>query len=144
MENQQGTGYLKVQTVSAGGAFPVEGAVVIVTDQEGKTAYSLRTDRSGLTDAVSLPAPSVALSQAPPVNGDPAPYSVYTVQVFRDGFYDIEEYSLPIFDGITALWQANLIPKTEFSPLPPNPQPQIGDVPPYTDLQFNGGDTDER
>lgn len=144
MENQQGTGYLKIQTVTAGGAFPVEDAVVIVTDSEGRTVYSLRTDRSGLTEVISLSAPSVALSQAPQSAGEPAPYSVYTVQVFRDGYYDIEEYSIPVFDGITALWQANLIPKTEFSPLPPNPPSQIGEVPPYTDLEFNGGNTDEQ
>ena len=136
MQNNQGTGYLKVQTVSARGAFPVVGAVVIVTDSEGRSIASLRTDRSGLTETLPLSAPPRSLSQSPD-NGGVVPYSTYTVQISKDGFYPVEDYSVPIFDGITALQRTNMIPFSEFSPLPPNPRPQNTETPGYPNLENN-------
>jgi len=138
MENNQGTGYLKVQTVSAEGAFPVVGAAVIVTDSDGGSVASLRTDRSGLTETLALPAPSRLLSQSPE-NGGIIPYSTYTVQISRDGFYPVDDYSVPIFDGITAIQRANMIQLSEFAPIHPNPRPQNVETPGYEDLQNNGG-----
>ncbi len=139
MQQSANTGYLKVQTVTADGAFPVEGAVIIVTDSEGSTIASLRTDRSGLTETLSLFAPSRTLSQTPE-NGGEIPYSTYTVQISRDGFYPVEDYSVPVFDGITSIQRANMIPLSEFSPLPPNPRPQYVETPGYDKLQNGGGD----
>lgn len=137
MQQNQETGYLRVQAVTADGAFPVEGAAVIVTDSDGGTVASLRTDRSGLTETIPLFAPSASLSQAPE-NGGTLPYSTYTVEISKDGFYPVEDYSVPVFDGITSIQRANMIPLTEFSPLPPNPRPQTVETPGYDEL--NGGD----
>lgn len=143
MATEENTGYLKVQAFSAGGAFPVEGAVVTVQDSEGNSVASLRTDRSGLTTLLSLPAPSATLSQTPE-NGGTIPYSTYTVRARKDGFYPVEDYFVPIFDGITSIQKVNLIPTTEFSPLGPEARPQIVDTPGYPALMNGGGLTDER
>ena len=137
MQQSQETGYLKVQTVTADGAFPLSGAVVIITDSEGNSVASLRTDDSGLTQTVSLFAPSAALSQTPE-NGGALPYSTYTIEISKDGYYPVEDYSVPVFDGITSIQRTNMIPLTEFSPLSPNPRPQTVETPGYDKLQ-NGG-----
>jgi len=138
MQNNQGTGYLKVRTTYADGAFPVEGAVVLILSEDGTDIASLRTDRSGITETISLSAPPSSLSQTPE-NGGTVPYSVYTVQISKDGFYPVNDYSVPVFDGITAIQSANMIPLSEFSPLPPNPRPQRIETPGYPQLESNGG-----
>ena len=138
MQQNIETGYLKVQTVEADGAFPVEGAVVIITDSEGRSISSLRTDRSGLTETISLFAPPASLSQSP--ESTELPYSTYTVQISKDGFYPIEDYYVPVFAGITSIQRANMIPLSEFSPLPPNPRPQRVETPGYEKLRNGGGD----
>ncbi|MBQ4066355.1 MAG: hypothetical protein IJD22_01800 [Clostridia bacterium] len=140
MQDQQGTGFLRIQAVSAGGALPVQGATVLVTDRGGESVASLRTDSSGLTPTLSLPAPPRALSQSP-ANGSVIPYSTYTVQIRRDGFYSVDDYSVPVFDGITAIQVANMIPLSEFSPLPPNPLPQRVETPGYDNLRNNESNT---
>lgn len=112
MAENQGTGYLRVQTVSAGGALPVEGALVLILDEKSKnTISSQRTDPSGLTEVLSLPAPERGLSQSP--SPEP-PYSTYTVQVSKNGYFSAFDYSVPVFDGITSFQRVNLIPMGEF------------------------------
>ena len=108
MAIDENTSYLKVQVSSAGGAFPVEDALVTVTDSSGGAVASLRTDRSGLTPLLSLPAPSAALSQSPE-NGGVIPYATYTVQVTRDGYFSVEDYFVPVFDTVTSIQKVNLI-----------------------------------
>ena len=138
MQPNQETGYLKVQTVEADGAFPVEGAVVIVTDSVGGNIASLRTDRSGLTETISLFAPPASLSQSP--ENSTLPYSTYTIQISKEGFYPIEDYKVPVFAGITSIQRANMIPLSEFSPMPPNPRPQLIETPGYDELIKGGAE----
>ena len=140
MQNTEGTGYLKIQAFTADGAFPVPDAIVTVTDSEGRSIATLRTDASGLTEPIGLAAPPLYLSQTP--EGDPfsePPYSTYTVVIRKEGYYEIDDYFVPIFDTVTAIQKANLIPLTEFSPLPPNPLPQRIETPGYPNLQNGGG-----
>ena len=134
MENKDGTGYLKIRAASANGAFPVSGALVFITDENGRTAASLRTDISGLTETVALSAPSATLSQSPS-DSKALPFAVYSVQISKDGFYPVEDLTVPVFDSITAIQSVNLIPLSEFSPYPPNPRPQIIEAPEYPDLR---------
>ncbi len=140
MQNTEGTGFLKIQASTADGAFPIPGAVVTVTDSEGKSIATLRTDASGITETIGLPAPALFLSQSPESSyPEKPPFSTYTVVIRKDGYYGIDDYSVPIFDSITSIQKANLIPLTEFSPLPPNPLPQRFETPGYPSLQNNGG-----
>ena len=67
----EGTGYLQIRVTSAGGAFPIKDAVVtvlsdpLVNGAPSSVIRTLRTDTSGLTETVPLPAPSRTLSQSP-------------------------------------------------------------------------------
>lgn len=109
-------GYLKVRVTRAGGTLPVEGAVVTVSEYgNGESAddgilYSLRTDRGGLTETVSLPAPSFTDSTRP---GNAQPFALYNVYVNYDGFYPVELVGVPVFGGIVAVQPVDLMPGGE-------------------------------
>lgn len=95
---------------------PVEGAIVHVkpyyeSGGAGDILYSLRTDESGLTDSVLLPAPPRELSQAP--EAPVLPYAEYNVTVFKDGYRITENIGVPVFDGISSVQTVNLIPLAE-------------------------------
>lgn len=105
-------GYLKISVSEAGGTIPIKGASVIISEygNGSTTLYSLITNDSGLTKTVSLDAPSQSESLTP---GSYQPYSLYTIDVYLDGYYPIESVGVPIFAGITSIQPFNLIPLSE-------------------------------
>ena len=124
MADMTGTGRLVFRVTTAQGAIPLEGAQVIVRDfnEEGTTGGGagggdtrciLYSGADGRTESVDLPAPSRSLSlEAAPPN-QPLPYALYNAQVALSGYY-IQNYSrIPLFDGITSVQQADLIPLPE-------------------------------
>ena len=110
-----GEGFLVVRVSTAGSAIPLRDALVTIRGGEevNKDLYrSYYSGASGLTEKISLPAPPRSLSEAPSVNGK-RPYSLYSIDVFKDGYQDLLFVNVPIFDGITAIQGANMIPKPE-------------------------------
>ncbi len=112
-----GEGRLLFQVSTAGGAIPLSGAEVTVrrlrsltTGEGGEVVAVLYTDEDGKTRLLPLPAPARSLSQAPMGEGMPTPYSLYDADVRMGGFYDQSYTRIPIFDGITSIQQAALIP----------------------------------
>lgn len=113
--NEEGRGFLRIRALTAGGALPVEDAVVLIMDYNddesgGALLYSLRTDEGGLTPTASLPAPPASMSQRP---GNGRPYSLYNVTVLKDGFYTVENVGVMVFDGVVAIQPVNLLPVSE-------------------------------
>ena len=106
-----GTGSIKIRTYIASDAMPLEGVVVKIygTDDYNKDVlYSLITDSNGLTKEIPLPAPPKSLSTSP---GAPqSPYSVYTVELAKEGFYPKIISNVPIFSDTTALLPIEMIP----------------------------------
>lgn len=105
-----GIGYLTVRVTTAGGAIPLEGATVVVrgnTPEDSGVRYTQRTNRDGKTQKMPLPAPPASTSGAP---GNGTPYSTYNIDVSREGYYSHTYQNVPIFDRITALQPAELIP----------------------------------
>ena len=114
MAEEKGNGYLIVKVSTASGAIPLENATVVIqgTDEDNKDVLiSLTTDRSGLTRKVMLPAPSIELSAAP--SPSRKPYSNYNIEVYRDGYYLQHYNGVPIFEGITAIQNARVVPVSE-------------------------------
>ena len=111
-ETSVGTGYLVVQVTTASNAIPLEGARVTVrqADGNGRVLYERRSGRDGRTERMALSAPLKTASLRPSAA---LPYGIYSIEVslpdYETAFYE----SVPIFDGITALQQANLIPLPE-------------------------------
>lgn len=112
-----GMGYMIVRVTTARGAIPLEGAVVTVSDylpedekERGNAIYTLKTNASGLTDKFALPAPPRALSMSP---GNGKSYLTYNIAVTKDGYYQQNYINAPVFDGITSIQTADMIPLSD-------------------------------
>ena len=105
---ESGTGFLVVQTTTANSAIPLEGAQVRILDKEGgNVIYELKSDRSGKTPRVSLKTVPRSTSLSA---GSALPYTPYHIEVTLEGYGPLVLNNVPIFDGITAIQQADLIP----------------------------------
>lgn len=105
------SGVLIVQTSIAGGALPLLGATVTVSDGGGgliTEPISVQSGASGLTEAIILPAPSPLLSQTP--SSTVRPYALYNLSVTRDGYYPFTAEKIPIFAGVRSIQPVNMIP----------------------------------
>ncbi len=109
-------GTLLVKVSTAGIFLPVEGADVrIVGASPGNRdiRYLLSTDRSGLAEQIELPTPAAALSQSP---GNEPGFSLYDIEVFKEGFYPATFLSVPLFPGVTAIQRVEMIPLPPYRP----------------------------
>ena len=118
--NMTGQGRLLFQITTAGGAIPLEGAEIIlrkyrsVTDGNGGEVISvLYSGTDGKTEILTLPAPARNLSLEPSRDGMPPPYALYNADVNLDGYYTQSYIRIPVFDGITSIQRAALIPLPE-------------------------------
>ncbi|MBO7196881.1 MAG: carboxypeptidase regulatory-like domain-containing protein [Clostridia bacterium] len=104
-------GTLRVRAYTAGGALPVEGAVVRVLgagEDNRLVSFSSLTDRDGLSDRFMLPAPPVEYSLTP----SPAelPYSVYDIEISKRGYLTKRIRGLTVFSGINSIQLIDMIP----------------------------------
>ena len=116
MNNDQGTGYgyMIVRVTTARGAIPLENAIVTIHNYDpefesgrGDIIAVYTTGRSGLTERIALPAPSRELSMSP---GGGKSYGSYNLSVTKEGYYQQYYSGVPIFEGITAIQSADMIP----------------------------------
>ena len=111
-----GRGKLQVVVRTADGVLPVADAAIRIyaSDREADNTgilYSLRSDRSGLSDTVELDAPPRSLSLTP---GNPVPYARYNIAVQKEGYGTVRNIGVPVFDGVLSTQQVTLIPLSEF------------------------------
>ena len=112
-EAMPGRGYLVVSVRAGEGAIPLEGALVTLRggdSTEGDAIASFITDRSGNTPRITLPAPPRINSESP--NGG-KPYASYSADISLDGYFTNLYTNIPIFDTITSVQTAYLIPLPE-------------------------------
>ncbi len=109
-----GTGYLVVRVSTALGAIPVAGAIVTVRDDQsseesagGAVHRVLTTNRDGKTPRIPLDAPPRQNSMTQ--NASP-PYATYHIDVEAVGYYSQTYNNVPIYDGITSIQPALLVP----------------------------------
>jgi hypothetical protein len=113
IEAMPGRGYLIVSVRAGEGAIPLEGALVTLRGgdaTEGDAIASFITDRSGNTPRITLPAPPRINSESP---GGGKPYASYSADISLDGYFSNLYTNLPIFDTITSVQTAYLIPLPE-------------------------------
>ena len=120
MENtnsNDGLGYIIVSVGSAGGAIPLPDATVRIfeyspdsTGKNGTLVTTLKTDRSGKTERIALGAPARSSSLYPSKEKS---YSTYNIEAYLEGYYPQQYINVPIFDGVTAIQNVNLIPIAE-------------------------------
>ena len=111
-------GFLLVKVSTARGVIPLEDATVILRGSTPETSgvmLSLRTNRDGQTERISLPTPPISESETP--NGA-TPYAVYNIDVAKEGYLPLTIQNVPIFPSILSIQPAVLLPAP----------PTLGDV----------------
>ena len=128
MHDPQNTavGYLVVAGSTAQNAIPIENALVTVSslDENGvaELLFTTRTNRSGQTAELPLPAPPQSSSLSP---GNPYPYARYAVTVDYDGYQPISSSDLTIFADIVATLPVYLVPLEESAIPPVTPEVRV-------------------
>ena len=120
MAEMTGQGKLVFQITTASGAIPLEGAEIILRKfrsasdgNGGEVVTVLYSGGDGKTEVLSLPAPARSLSLEPARDGAPIPYALYDAEVNLDNYFSQFYIGIPIFDGITSIQRASLIPLPE-------------------------------
>ena len=107
MQTDGSYGALQVRVMTAKGALPVGGALVLVSRTDGNDVGGVistrRTDESGLTQVIMLPTASVEGAKI----GEAVPNVRYNV---AEGFEPALFIALPIYSGVTSLQSAELVP----------------------------------
>lgn len=107
-------GWLRVETYSSNGLYPVSNSRVVVykeIDGENYFIYDLHTDSSGIVDSLELPAPSKNLSETQQPSSGPAPYATYSIFVSHPGFVSTYFENVPIFDSTVSIQAVEMLPK---------------------------------
>ena len=116
-----GQGRLVFQITTANGAIPLEGAEIILrrfrspaeSTEQGEVVAVLYSGEDGKTRVLTLPAPARSLSLEPSRDGAPVPYALYDAEVNLESFYTQSYVRIPIFDGVTSIQRASLVPLPE-------------------------------
>ncbi len=113
IEESNGYGYMIVRVTTARGAIPLENATVTIHNYDpglekgrGDVIAVYTTNTSGLTERFSLPAPPRENSLAP---GGGKSYESYGIGVSKSGYYTQHYVNVPVFEGITAIQNAELV-----------------------------------
>lgn len=101
-------GKLKVAVTAVRGLYPVKDATVTVFDGNESEIKSEKTDQSGQTGEIILPAPDKALSLDK--DNKKVPYNSYKIKVSAEGFSDETLINVPVFSGVTSLQMVVLTP----------------------------------
>lgn len=120
---------LRVRVSTALGALPLADASVTVStvpDANGARSlvYSVRTDEGGMTPPMLLPTPPLSNSLAPDSG---MPYSLYTVEIAKDGYTPLTALQIAMFPGIATVLPVSLTPLDENTPSSETDFTAIGD-----------------
>lgn len=98
-ELQPSFGTLQVHVVSEANNRPILNAQVEIYTADNFThlLYTLKTDRSGNTVVINLPAPPIEYSLQP---GENKPYSEYNIRITAPGYQTVEIYGSQILPTI--------------------------------------------
>ena len=105
------SGTLIINASSAGGALPSSGTLVRILGGEEENRdvrFSLVTDIDGISERITLPAPSRELSLSPGAS-EPS-YALYNIEISAPGFYTKRILNVAVFDGEETVQPVNMIP----------------------------------
>lgn len=106
-------GQLIVNVRTAGGAYAVENASITVynTLRTGiEMVARVRSDVSGQSPELELPAPDREESLSPGANGTGLPYANYIIQTVKEGYYSVTNNNVAVFSGVTSVQNIDMIP----------------------------------
>lgn len=125
-------GLLQIRLLEGGTMRPVQGAEVEIS-YEGDPQSEVRqytTDESGMTEAITLPAPAEIYSTQ---YSEEQPYAEYTVRARARGYEDVEVAGTEILPGVLAIQEIHMplaSPTEEFERIVIGPHTLFGTFPP--------------
>lgn len=114
-----GWGALQFEVTTGSQGNPVQGATVVVSRVvNGKRMLTriIRTDASGLTKTIFLPAPKYVYNPYRPSTN--RPFAEYTASVYANGYYPLTNINIMVEAGVKSLQPVDLIPYPESGTLP--------------------------
>lgn len=110
MQEADEIGTLQVNVTSRQTNSPVENASIALSysGEPESTIETLRTDNSGQTEIIDLPAPPLEYS----MNSDQEnqPFSLYTIQIRAEGYHPLNISGIEVFSTIKAIQNVALTP----------------------------------
>ena len=109
--NNSDYGTLQIRAYRASEALPIHNAVVKIVgagEYNTEIMISKLTDHDGLTEEIALPTPNISLSLSP--SPPSVPYSVFDIDVVKEGYYPKKIFNVPIFAGAKAVLPIEMIP----------------------------------
>lgn len=105
-----GMGRLIVTVTAGGGLFPVENAAVVISEQSGSEIAAVKTDESGKTPMLYLPAPDRDNSQRPQDSMNAAETRAqYNITVSSPGYVTAVVEGVSVFDDVTAIQKVDML-----------------------------------
>lgn len=126
-------GELQIRVNSSIGALPVENATIEIsyTGDPNSTIESVKTDRNGVTDTITLDTPPLEYSMSPSEN---QPYAEYTFRVSAPDFETITIAGAELMSGVKAIQDVSIAPtlaqSNPIDVLTIGPHTLFGDYPP--------------
>ncbi|MFR7991797.1 MAG: peptidoglycan-binding protein [Lachnospiraceae bacterium] len=110
LQDEEDSGKLTLNVQSDVQLIPIENAIINIsyTGDPGNPIATVRTDESGQTEDLTLPAPPLQYSQQP---GEMQPYSEYNISVTADGYEPVEISGTEIFADELAIQPVKMTPK---------------------------------
>ena len=109
-------GKLSVRVYASQAELPLEGATVVVTQQDGQGKYRLvsiqATDSSGLIRTIEVPTPAAGESTQPVPPGEAA-FAVCSVWAEHPGYMMLQVNGVQVFPGVETVQEMELIPLAE-------------------------------
>ena len=110
------SGKLRVRVYVSQAELPLEGATVVVTQQDSSGKYRLlsiqATDSSGLIRPVEIPTPAAGESTHPTQGGGPA-FAVCSVWAEQPGDVMLQVNGVQVLSGVETVQEMELIPLAE-------------------------------
>ena len=105
------TGTIEVNAYTSRARIPLADVAVAVTAADG-TAIALRlTDRNGLIEAISIPAPQLSAGQTPDTGV--RPYTPVNLNARKEGYEQRENENLQVFPDTVTRLDLEMIPLSE-------------------------------
>ncbi len=110
-----GKGTLYIRAFTGGDALPVEGVLVKITganEENRLVEYSRITDKNGLIEKITLPAPDKSYSLSP--GALELPYADYNVEIFGGEFYNKQFFNVAVFADTESYQPVTMIPLSKY------------------------------
>lgn len=110
MHNQK-NGYLQITVSAADMAIPLSGARCVIskiTDEKKHVYHNVLTNENGKTEELALSTLDKHISGSS--DDSSRPFALYNLEVTKDGYKQVCDFNLPVFDGILSVQNVTMIP----------------------------------